>query len=451
MSGPSIDWDVRPRAVRRSPIDRVVRDIGISPLGGQWVYTPAVPNQLITADFYNSTQQNIINNFVPTKMDDYSSTVAQMQAETDPNPGGGASQAATLAGELERLRFCIHSLNLDALSWYQVPALGIKPIGGLTLPNNVPLYSVNTAGTKVPLLRLGTDNNLHIGVALPTGSNINIGAAATPTTVAGGITLSQGFNSRAQSTMAKGAWLMWDDINGIVVDTSNQVLLGWNAASTHTNTRFYAQGVTSHQHLSALAGATVDGGLTSTGYFSANSGITVSGSIYAPGGMNIRANLTHAKGTWDLWDDIYGVAIDGSNNMYIGSGGQIPALVIDPPVTFARNVTMAGALSVGGQPVTGSGMVRAWCRWLGGFAGNYGFSQGYAVGYIGQHYVYRFILNQPLNGGFAVSAMIEIDSSGMGNTIARIIVESAQQFLVCISNTESNPIGANFQLIVAGA
>lgn len=52
-------------------------------------------------------------------MDDYSSSVAQMQSATDPLEVGSESQATSLAGELERLRFVIDEMKGgDAAQWY---------------------------------------------------------------------------------------------------------------------------------------------------------------------------------------------------------------------------------------------------------------------------------------------------------------------------------------------
>lgn len=61
-------------------------------------------------------------------MDDYSSSVAQMQTTTDPGEVGTESQPTTLAGELERVRFAIKDAKGTA-QWYETPAGDLANIG----------------------------------------------------------------------------------------------------------------------------------------------------------------------------------------------------------------------------------------------------------------------------------------------------------------------------------
>jgi Collagen triple helix repeat (20 copies) len=76
-----------------------------------------------------------------------------------------------------------------------------------------------------------TDNQLMFNT---TGVDTDAQLAISPTgdlAVTGLATLIGGLNSRANSYLAKAAWLMWDDIQGIAVDASNNVHIGSNAAS----------------------------------------------------------------------------------------------------------------------------------------------------------------------------------------------------------------------------
>lgn len=55
-----------------------------------------------------------------TNLDDFSATVAAMQATTDPGAVATESLATTLQGEIERLRFVINRLAATA-QWYEAP------------------------------------------------------------------------------------------------------------------------------------------------------------------------------------------------------------------------------------------------------------------------------------------------------------------------------------------
>ncbi len=79
----------------------------------------------LTASIYNADHQNHITNGIPSQLDDYSTSVAEMQTNTDPGELGSESQAGSLAGELERLRFAIKEikqvLDSNITMWYETP------------------------------------------------------------------------------------------------------------------------------------------------------------------------------------------------------------------------------------------------------------------------------------------------------------------------------------------
>jgi hypothetical protein len=79
----------------------------------------------LTAAIYNADHQNHIDNGIPAQLDDYSSSVSQMQSTTDPGEVGTESQPTSLAGELERLRFAIKEAKAVGGStpaqWYTTP------------------------------------------------------------------------------------------------------------------------------------------------------------------------------------------------------------------------------------------------------------------------------------------------------------------------------------------
>lgn len=98
-------------------------------MGGLYTITTRVDGENITAAKYNADHQNHVDNQTPQMTDDYSSTVGQMQTQTDPGESGSESQATALSGELERLRYAIAEAkgtqywyesadgNLELLTW----------------------------------------------------------------------------------------------------------------------------------------------------------------------------------------------------------------------------------------------------------------------------------------------------------------------------------------------
>lgn len=94
-------------------------------MAGLYSHTTRTTGTTLTAAIYNADHQNHIDNHVPLQMDDYSSSVPQMQTTTDPGEIGGESQATTLAGELERLRFIIHEIT-GKTQWHPSPDVGVE-------------------------------------------------------------------------------------------------------------------------------------------------------------------------------------------------------------------------------------------------------------------------------------------------------------------------------------
>lgn len=84
---------------------------------GLYSHTTRASGLTLTANIYNFDHQNHIDNQNTTATDDYSSTVVEMQTATDPFPASSESQATSLAGELERLRYQINQM-LGGSQWY---------------------------------------------------------------------------------------------------------------------------------------------------------------------------------------------------------------------------------------------------------------------------------------------------------------------------------------------
>ena len=98
-------------------------------MAGLYSHSTRSDGLTLTAAIYNADHQNHIDNHIPAQMDDYSSSVAQMKTKTDPGENGSESQATTLAGELERIRFILNELTGGA-QWYSSPQIPSSVIAG---------------------------------------------------------------------------------------------------------------------------------------------------------------------------------------------------------------------------------------------------------------------------------------------------------------------------------
>jgi hypothetical protein len=85
-----------------------------------WTDLETLTNEDLNAEF-----DNIINNLIPVKFDDYSSTVTAMRTQTNPGSQGSESLATSLAGELERIRFAISRI-IGKTYWYDTPIKSLE-------------------------------------------------------------------------------------------------------------------------------------------------------------------------------------------------------------------------------------------------------------------------------------------------------------------------------------
>ena len=97
-------------------------------MAGLYSHTTRAAGTTLTANIYNTDHQNHIDNHIPTQMDDYSSTVAQMKTKTDPGDVGTESQATSLAGEIERIRFVLDAI-IGGAQWYVDPPVTLTALG----------------------------------------------------------------------------------------------------------------------------------------------------------------------------------------------------------------------------------------------------------------------------------------------------------------------------------
>ena len=87
-------------------------------MAANYTHTTRASGLTLTAAIYNADHQNHIDNMVPTVIDDYSASVAEMQTQTDPGEQGSESLSTALAGELARLRYAIAEMK-GTTYWYE--------------------------------------------------------------------------------------------------------------------------------------------------------------------------------------------------------------------------------------------------------------------------------------------------------------------------------------------
>jgi len=80
-------------------------------------------DEVLTNEDLNDEIDNILENFMPQGMDDYSVNAAQMKLQTSPGTLGNESLAVSTAGELERLRYVISRVifgeDVATKYWYE--------------------------------------------------------------------------------------------------------------------------------------------------------------------------------------------------------------------------------------------------------------------------------------------------------------------------------------------
>lgn len=131
-----------------------------------WVSTEDVTYSDLNAEF-----DNVLTNFVPLMMDDYSTNVTQMQVVTDPGEVGTESLATTLAGELARLRQMLKEITGKDY-WYETP---VASLAGLS-------SAVGTTGFTANRLvsgRMRTDSDYPIFL-VPNGAARTVKLDGTP-------------------------------------------------------------------------------------------------------------------------------------------------------------------------------------------------------------------------------------------------------------------------------
>lgn len=131
----------------------------------------------------NAEFNNIINNLTPAKLDNFSHTVSQMQQTLNPGSIGSEHLAASLAEEIEELRYQINALSGGA-EWYAPPSSNISVLNIAlnsiyTAPNNKIVSGAKTSFDQPAfLLPIGTASVALKATATPLVATIN-GALTT--------------------------------------------------------------------------------------------------------------------------------------------------------------------------------------------------------------------------------------------------------------------------------
>ncbi len=106
--------------------------------------------ETLTAADLNAEIDNILDNFTPAGMDDYSTNVTEMQTQTDAGEVGTESQATSMAGELARIRFELAELKGETY-WYTRPVITLSAINTILGSSSLPpsrLISGETTGNS---------------------------------------------------------------------------------------------------------------------------------------------------------------------------------------------------------------------------------------------------------------------------------------------------------------
>jgi hypothetical protein len=137
-----------------------------------------VSNEVLTASDLNAEFNNLLNNTIPASIEDYSSTVSEMQTTADPGGLGTESQATTLAGELTRIRFALKRLAGTA-QWYIAPAsnFGTGGIATAALADNA-VSAAKIASDAVTTAKILDANvtTAKLATGAVTPAKINLGA-----------------------------------------------------------------------------------------------------------------------------------------------------------------------------------------------------------------------------------------------------------------------------------
>lgn len=147
-----------------------------------------ISGETLTAADLNGEFDNVIANFEPDKIDDYSVSVAQMQLTTDPGEVGSESLATSTSGELERLRFAVAEIK-GTDQWYESAATNLAAITstGATPENRI--VSGATRGSSNQPLFISPDGTIDEAIIKATVTPLRVAINGTIVPFTADITL----------------------------------------------------------------------------------------------------------------------------------------------------------------------------------------------------------------------------------------------------------------------
>ncbi len=119
-----------------------------------------VKNENFTDEDINAEFNWLIQNLIPSKIDDYSQTVTQMRLTTDPGESGSESQATSTAGEIERLRHAIKEIT-GKTYWYESPTRSLEA-GTVDMNLYMPFDGTSLAEVLANTIRRGAIPNAGV-------------------------------------------------------------------------------------------------------------------------------------------------------------------------------------------------------------------------------------------------------------------------------------------------
>ena len=206
----------------------------------------------LTASIYNADHQNHITNGIPSQLDDYSSTVVEMQTNTDPGELGAESQAGSLAGELERLRFAIKEikqvLDSNITQWYQTPE-------ALTATPRFPRWYID--GLELSVAATSTSYiQVAAGICRDTADTINMNVSSALHRSASAVWVTAATGGGMGVT-----WVKTKSVHVFVIKTGASVFdIGFDSVITASNLLARASG-TKYRRIGSLCCATQGGTL----------------------------------------------------------------------------------------------------------------------------------------------------------------------------------------------
>lgn len=346
---------------------------------------------VVTAAIYKTDRQEIADAMIPTNIDDYSASAAQMQTATDPGGEGTESRATTLAGEIERLRFKLKQVlqyfnNGAAINYWYSAVAGILGVA------NGGTGSSTAAGARANLNAVGRDGDSR-GSALSIGTTDNFGVNLI-TNNAARVTISNAgiatFNHQVKAKSGAGGVLNPNDC-GVVFSGDNDTGLfnpadgqleayvngtrQWNLDGTHFGVDIGRILFPTTQNASANANALDDyeegtwtpawgrtvtdptvtyteqtGRYTKIGRLVLASFTINISSVTAQGSGSLRVTgFPFAIGGGGLFDGLGrfqgGAAMGGENNFYLEGGGTVAHLYKSNGADYADSLP---ALRFGG-------------------------------------------------------------------------------------------------------